>query len=72
MGILGYLVVALIVVIVGVAIAIDLRTRRHRARSEESREVRRLRRQGARRDAQERRTVRRAPDDPRLGGGYGP
>ena len=54
MGILGYLVVALIVIMVGVAIAIDMRTRRHKDRSGESPEERRRRHQSARRDAQER------------------
>jgi hypothetical protein len=72
MGILGYLIIALIVIILGVAIAIDLRTRRHKDRSGDSPEERRLRHQSARRDAQERRTARRAPDDPRFGGVNGP
>ena len=72
MGILGYLIVALIVTMVGVAIAIDMRTRRHKDRSGESSEERRRRHQSARREAQERRTARRASDDPRFGGVNGP
>jgi hypothetical protein len=62
MDILGYLVVALIVII-GLAIAYRLRARRHQGLSNESPEARRL---SALRNEQAR-TFRRTTDDPRSG-----
>jgi len=67
MGTIGYVILALLVIMAAFAIAVDLRTR-HTDRSGESLEDRRRRHESARRDAQARRTARRAPDDPRMGG----